>query len=62
MICNSEKEMSLAGDFGGLDSGGTEKTKTIFIESALSILLTLRKTAKRHGFKCRCVIADDERS
>ena len=35
MICNSEKEMCLAGVFGGLDSGVTEKTKTIFIESAL---------------------------
>ena len=49
MICNSEKEMCLAGVFGGLDSGVTEKTKTIFIESALFNPVLIRKTAKRHG-------------
>lgn len=49
MICNSEKEMCLAGVFGGLDSGVTEKTKTIFIESALFNPVSIRKTAKRHG-------------
>ena len=46
MICNSEKEMCLAGVFGGLDSGVTEKTKTIFIESALFNPVSIRKTAK----------------
>ena len=49
MICNSEKEMCLAGVFGGIDSGVTEKTKTIFIESALFNPVLIRKTAKRHG-------------
>ena len=49
MICNSEKEMCLAGVFGGLESGVTEKTKTIFIESALFNPVLIRKTAKRHG-------------
>ncbi|MDG1689668.1 MAG: phenylalanine--tRNA ligase subunit beta [Flavobacteriales bacterium] len=49
MICNSEKAMCLAGVFGGLESGVTEKTKTIFIESALFNSVLIRKTAKRHG-------------
>jgi phenylalanyl-tRNA synthetase beta chain len=49
MICNSEKEMCLAGIFGGLESGVTEKTKTIFIESALFNPVLIRKSAKRHG-------------
>jgi len=49
MICNSEKEMCLAGVFGGLNSGVTEKTKNIFIESALFNPVLIRKTAKRHG-------------
>jgi phenylalanyl-tRNA synthetase beta chain len=49
MICNSEKEMCLAGVLGGLESGVTEKTKSIFIESALFNPVLIRKTAKRHG-------------
>jgi len=49
MICNSEKEMCLAGVFGGFESGVTEKTKSIFIESALFNPVTIRKTAKRHS-------------
>ena len=49
MISNSEKEMCLAGILGGLESGVTEKTKSIFIESALFNPVLIRKTAKRHG-------------
>ena len=49
MICNAEKEMCLAGVFGGLESGVTENTKSIFIESALFNPVLIRKTAKRHG-------------
>jgi phenylalanyl-tRNA synthetase beta chain len=49
MICNSKKEMCLAGVFGGLESGVTDKTKSIFIESALFNPVLIRKTAKRHG-------------
>ena len=49
MICSSEKEMCLAGVFGGLESGVTENTKSIFIESALFNPISIRKTAKRHG-------------
>ena len=35
--------------FGGKDSGVNEKTKHIFIESALFNPVNIRKTAKRHG-------------
>jgi phenylalanyl-tRNA synthetase beta chain len=49
MICNGEKEMCLAGVFGGLDSGVSNSTKNIFIESALFNAVSIRKTAKRHG-------------
>ena len=41
--------MCFAGVFGGLDSGVNEKTKNIFIESALFDPVSIRKTAKRHG-------------
>ena len=34
MICDKEKPMCIAGVFGGLDSGSTETTKDVFIESA----------------------------
>ena len=34
MICNKEEAMCIAGVFGGLDSGSTETTKDVFLESA----------------------------
>jgi phenylalanyl-tRNA synthetase beta chain len=49
MICNSNKEMCIAGVFGGLDSGVQNSTKDIFLESALFNPVSIRKTAKRHG-------------
>ena len=49
MICNAEEPMCMAGVFGGLDSGTTEETKNIFIESAYFNPTTVRKTARRHG-------------
>ena len=49
MICNDTDEMCIAGVFGGIDSGVNEKTKHIFIESALFNPVNIRKTAKRHG-------------
>lgn len=49
MICDESKEMCLAGVFGGLNSGVSENTKNIFIESALFNAVSIRKTAKRHG-------------
>lgn len=49
MICDDEKPMCIAGVFGGLESGVTEKTTDIFIESAWFNPTRVRKTARRHG-------------
>ena len=49
MICNAEKPMCIAGVFGGLDSGVTDSTTEVFIESAYFNPVWIRKTAKRHG-------------
>ncbi|RRD90881.1 phenylalanine--tRNA ligase subunit beta [Bacteroides heparinolyticus] len=49
MICNKEDAMCIAGVFGGLDSGSTEATKDIFLESAYFHPTWVRKTARRHG-------------
>ncbi|HNV53168.1 MAG TPA: phenylalanine--tRNA ligase subunit beta, partial [Tenuifilaceae bacterium] len=49
MICNESEPMCIAGVFGGLHSGVTEKTTKIFIESACFNPVSVRKTARRHG-------------
>ncbi len=49
MICDSEKPMCMAGVFGGLTSGVTETTTSIFLESAYFNSVFVRKTSKRHG-------------
>ena len=49
MICNKDQEMCIGGVFGGENSGVSEKTKNIFIESAVFNPVSVRKTAKRHG-------------
>lgn len=49
MICDAEKPMCIAGVFGGINTGVTESTKAIFLESAYFDPVTIRKTAKRHG-------------
>ncbi len=49
MICNVEEPMCIAGVFGGLDSGTTEKTTDVFLESAYFHPTWVRKTARRHG-------------
>lgn len=48
MICDAENPMCIAGVFGGMNSGVTEETKSIFIESAWFDPPTIRKTSKRH--------------
>ncbi len=48
MICNAQAPMCIAGVFGGLDSGVTEQTTNIFIESAYFHPVGIRKTARRH--------------
>ncbi|SNR44572.1 phenylalanyl-tRNA synthetase beta subunit [Maribacter sedimenticola] len=49
MICDSKNPLCLAGIFGGLDSGVTESTTSIFLESAYFNPVAIRKSAKRHG-------------
>jgi phenylalanyl-tRNA synthetase beta chain len=49
MICNAEKPMCIGGVFGGLDSGVSETTQHVFLESAYFNPVSIRKTARRHG-------------
>ncbi len=49
MICNNEEPMCIAGVLGGLDSGVTNQTTSIFLESAYFDPVSIRKTAKRHA-------------
>ncbi len=51
MICSASKPMCIAGVFGGLDSGVTEQTTDIFIESAYFNPTSVRKTARRQGLQ-----------
>jgi phenylalanyl-tRNA synthetase beta chain len=51
MICNSESPMCIAGVFGGIESGVTENTTSIFLESAYFNSTSIRKSSKRHGLK-----------
>ena len=50
MICDVNKRpMCIAGVFGGLDSGVTEQTTSVFLESACFNATSVRRTARRHG-------------
>ncbi len=49
MICSAERPMCLAGVYGGLDSGISDDTTDIFIESAYFNPVSIRKSAKRFG-------------
>lgn len=51
MICNESDPMCIAGVFGGISSGITEKTKTVFLESAFFDSTYIRKTSKYHDLK-----------
>jgi phenylalanyl-tRNA synthetase beta chain len=51
MICNTGKAMCIAGVFGGIESGISETTKNVFIESAYFNPSSIRKTSKHHGLK-----------
>ena len=48
MICDEKGPLCIAGVFGGKNSGVTEHTNTIFLESAYFNPVSIRKTAKRH--------------
>ena len=50
MICDADDNpLCIAGVFGGLHSGVSEHTNTIFLESAYFNPVSVRKTAKRHA-------------
>lgn len=49
MICNSKEPMCIAGVFGGLNSGVSNLTTSIFLESAYFDPVSIRKSSKRHG-------------
>ena len=49
MVCDAKVPVCIGGVFGGLDSGITESTKNIFLESAYFDPVSVRKTARRHG-------------
>ncbi|MDR0560324.1 MAG: phenylalanine--tRNA ligase subunit beta [Prevotellaceae bacterium] len=49
MICDQSKPMCIAGVFGGLDSGVTDETTSVFIESACFNPESIRKTSRFHG-------------
>ena len=49
MICSESDAMCMAGVFGGIRSGVSDKTKNIFIESAYFNPVWVRKAARRHG-------------
>lgn len=49
MICDATEPKCIAGVFGGLDSGVTDKTVDIFLECACFNATSVRRTARRHG-------------
>ena len=51
MICNEHEGMCIAGVFGGRNSGVTDATTNIFLESAYFNPVSIRKTSKYHGLK-----------
>jgi phenylalanyl-tRNA synthetase beta chain len=51
MICNAREGMCIAGVFGGIKSGVTEKTKNIFLESAYFSPDYIRRTSQFHELK-----------
>ena len=51
VIANVNNPMCIAGVFGGEDSGTTESTGTVFLESAYFNPVSIRKTSKRHTLK-----------
>jgi len=49
MICDEKGPLCMAGVFGGKNSGVTDTTNSIFLESAYFNPVSIRKTAKRHS-------------
>ncbi len=51
MICNQQEGMCIAGVFGGIKSGVTDKTTQLFLEGAYFSADVIRKTSMAHGLK-----------
>lgn len=51
MICDAEGPMCIGGVFGGLYSGVSQNTTSIFLESAWFNPVSIRKTSFRHGLR-----------
>ena len=51
VIADDEKAMCLAGVFGGADSGVTDSTSNVLLESAYFDPVSIRKTAKSQGLQ-----------
>lgn len=51
MICDTEKPLCIAGVFGGLNSGVSAITTSIFLESAWFENVHIRKTSVHHGLR-----------
>jgi phenylalanyl-tRNA synthetase beta chain len=49
MICSADRPMCIGGVYGGLDSGVSDTTVNIFLESAYFNPVSIRRSAKRHG-------------
>lgn len=56
MICDSENPLCIGGVFGGLDSGVTEQTKSIFLESACFSAASIRKSSMHHALRTEAAI------
>ena len=51
MICDTKGGLCIGGVYGGLNSGVSDNTKRLFLESTYFNPVSIRKTAKRHGLK-----------
>lgn len=51
LVCSATQPMCLGGIFGGKDSGITEQTTNIFVESAYFNPVVIRKAARFHGLQ-----------
>ncbi len=51
LICNAENAMCLAGVYGGKESGITQSSTSVFLESAWFNNETIRKTSLTHGLR-----------
>lgn len=49
VICNQSVPMCIGGVMGGIESGISEKTQSLFLEAACFSTQSIRKTGKRHG-------------